>query len=141
MKGSTPRQAAGCLFSRHREGTGYFQDHGAQVRRLPGNAGQPDSQAVYPITNLPKFRRRFSLNTNPDVFCQSFPVVTRGWLFGRCVVAYGSSSQLLNGAIRSCSPVQKMYFCPFQYCARPSSSGFLRGRITSRTSFEDSTDP
>ena len=104
MKGSTPRQAAGCLFSRHRQGTGYFQDHGGQVRRLPGNAGQTDSQAVYPITNLPKFRRRFSLNTNPDVFCQSFPVVTRGWLFGRCVVAYGSSSQLLNGAIRSWQP-------------------------------------
>ena len=104
MKGGTPRQAAGCLSSRHRQGTGYFQDHGAQVRRLPGNAGQPDSQAVHTITNLPKFRWIHPLSTNPDVFCQSLPVVTRGWLFRRYVVAYGSFSRLLNGAIRSWQP-------------------------------------
>ena len=39
VEGSAPRQAAGCLPQRHRQRTGYFQEHGQEVRRLPGISG------------------------------------------------------------------------------------------------------
>ena len=140
MKGSTPRQAAGCLSLRHRQGTGYFHDRGAQVRRLPGNAGQPDSQAVYTITNLPKFRRTHPLSTNPDVFCQSLPVVTRGWLFRRYAVAYGcpassilaGSHCLTEGCYRNLSAWDHLEPAPIPAPAFPALGGCVCGPSSPR---------
>ena len=41
---SSPCQAAGCLPSGHRHGTGFFQEHGQKVRRPTGCTRKPDSK-------------------------------------------------------------------------------------------------
>ena len=67
VEGGAPRQAPGCLPQGHRQGTGYFQKHGQEVRRLTSSPRQPDPPTGRSLSNSGQNQRTFALSTYPDI--------------------------------------------------------------------------